>query len=564
MRPTRLLVLPALCATLLAACGKQAADNAAPLAFVPADTPFAYANIEPTPAAVTDAWSKRMQTYWPTLIQMYENMLDRIGTDKTGPEAAHAMKVARAILDEFKTDDLWTRLRQMGLKPDARFAVYGVGMVPVMRVELADAAAFKKEIATIEEKVGEKIPAGRVGDQDYWRLGDEHVVGVAAIEGNHLVLTALPTTADDALKSAILGLTRPAQNLGDAGTLQAIAKQYNYSTYGIGFVDFVRLTERLSNPAAGTDADVAKAVGLPLTGADPACRADYQAISHNFPRLVVGVEELAPQRVRIGAQMEIDPSIAQPLSAALGAAPGTGAPGEGVMDMSVSLPVLKLKDFWLKQADAVAAKQYTCPQLASLNTGFANSRAKVDVTVPPPFSDMTGMRFTLDQFDLKDGASVPDVHGKMMLRTNNPVAVLAMAQLAVPQLATLKVQPDGKAVALPLGVLPVATPPLSVAMSNDALAISSGTGEDATLGAYLAEPVAKDPVFMRMHFTGKIYGLMSNMFNKFKAMMPPDRQADIDMQTKMFAAYEQWLKSGDFTFTANPNGIAIHEVVEQN
>jgi hypothetical protein len=174
------------------------------------------------------------------------------------------------------------------------------------------------------------------------------------------------------------------------------------------------------------------------------------------------------------------------------------------------------------------------------------------------------MRFTLDQFELKAGASVPDVFGKMMLRTNNPVAVLAMAQLAVPQLATLKVQPDGKAVALPLGVLPVATPPLSVAMSNDALAMSSGAGEDATLGAYLAEPVAKDPVFMRMHFTGKIYGLMSNMFGKLKAMMPPDKQAEIDMQTKMFAAYEQWLKSGDFTFTANPNGIAIHEVVEQN
>lgn len=564
MRPIRRIVLPALCATLLAACGKQAADNAAPLAFVPADTPFAYANLEPTPATVTDAWSKRMQTYWPTLIQMYQGMLDRVGAAKTDPDAARAVKIARAVLDEFKTDDLWARLRQMGVKPDAHFAVYGVGMVPVIRVELGDPAAFKKEIATIEAKVGEKIPAGRVGDQDYWRIGDEHVVGVAAIEGNHLVLTVLPTSADDALKSAIIGLTRPAQNLGDAGTLQAIAKQYNYSGYGIGFIDFVRLTERFSNPAAGTDADVAKALGLPLTGTDPACRADYLDIAHKFPRFVAGVEELSPQRVRLGAQMEIDPSIAQPLSAALGAAPGTGAPGEGVMDVSLSLPVLKLKDFWVKQADAVAAKPYTCPNLVSLNQGFASSRAKADVTIPPPFSDLTGVRFTLDTFAMKDGASIPDVSGKMMLRTANPLAVLAMAQLAVPQLATLKVQPDGKAVALPLGVLPITTPPLSVAMTNDALGMSSGAGEDATLGAYLAEPAAKDAVFMRMHFTGKMYGLMSDMFGKFKAMLPPEKQAQIDVQTKMFAAYEQWLKSGDFTFTANPNGIAVHETVDQN
>ncbi|HEX3896093.1 MAG TPA: hypothetical protein VHW73_07775 [Rudaea sp.] len=564
MRQVRRLVLPALCATLLAACGKQAADNGAPLAFVPADTPFAYANIEPTPTAITEGWSKRMQAYWPALMQMYQGMLARVGAEKNDPDSARAIKIGIALLDEFKTDDLWTRLRQMGLKPDARFAVYGVGMVPVIRAELADPAAFKKEVATIEEKVGEKIPTGRVGDQDYWRIGDEHVVGVAAIEGNHLVLTLLPTNADDALKQTILGLTRPAQNLGDAGTLQAIARQYNYSAYGTGFIDFVRLTERFSNPAAGTDADVAKAIGLPLTGADPACRADYLEIAHKFPRFVAGVEELSTQRVRLGAQMEIDPSIAQPLSAAFGAAPGTGATGEGVMDISVSLPILKLKDFWVKQAEAVAAKPYTCSQLTSLNEGFASSRAKVDVTVPPPFSDLTGVRFTLDNFAMQDGASVPEVSGKMMMRTTNPVAVLAMAQLAVPQLAALKVQPDGKAVALPLGVLPVKTPPLSVAMSSDALAISSGAGEDATLGAYLAEPAAKDPVFMRMHFTGKMYGLMSDMFNKFKAMMPPDRQADIDMQTKVFAAYEQWLKSGDFTFVANPNGIAIHEVVEQN
>jgi hypothetical protein len=558
------LALPALCATLLAACGKQTTDNAAPLAFVPADTPFAYANIEPTPTAVTDAWAQRMKSYWPMLIQMYQGMLARVGAEKSDPSTAHAIKIANAILEEFNTDDLWARLRSMGLKPDAHFAIYAVGMVPVIRVELADPAAFKAEVAKIEGKIGEKISTAKVGNQDYWLIGDEKAVGVAAIEGSHLVLTILPTQANDALKQTILGLTKPTQNLGDAGTLQAINKQYGYSSNGTGFIDFVRLTERFSNPPTGTDADIAKALGIPLTGTDPACRADFLEIAHKFPRVVAGVEELAPQRVRVGAQFEIDPSIAQPLSAALGAAPGTGAAGEGVMDVSLSLPILKLKDFWIKQADAVAAKPYTCPHLLSLNEGFASSRAKADVTIPPPFSDMTGVRFTLDKFEMKDGASIPDVSGKTMLRTTNPLAVLAMAQLAVPQLATLKVQPDGKAVALPLGILPVTTPPLAIAMTNDALGISSGAGEDATLGAYLAEPAAKDPVFMRMHFTGKLYALMADMFNKFKAMMPPDKQAQIDMQTKIFVTYEQWLKSGDVTFTANPNGIAIHEIVEQN
>jgi hypothetical protein len=262
--------------------------------------------------------------------------------------------------------------------------------------------------------------------------------------------------------------------------------------------------------------------------------------------------------------MEIDGSIAAPLAAALNAAPGTGAPGDGVFDISLSLPVLKLKDFWIKQADAVAAKPYTCPHLTSLNQGFADSKAKVDVTVPPPFSDFTGVRFALDKLDMKQGSPVPDVFAKFAMRTSNPVAVLAMAQLAVPQLATIKVQPDGKAVLLPAGIVPMSTQPIAVAMTSDTIGLSSGAGEDATLGAFVAAPPAKDPVFLRFHFTGQFYKLMADMMDKAAAALPPDKQAQLAAQKKIFASYEQMFKFGDMTFTATPTGIAFHEIVEQN
>ena len=480
------------------------------------------------------------------------------------PNAERGIKIAKALLEEFNTDDPMGRIRSMGFKPDARYALYGVGMVPVIRTELGDPAALRAEIAKIETKVGEKVPTAKVGNQEFWFLGDQKAMAVAAIEGNQLVLSILPVNADDSLKQTILGLTKPAQNLGSAGTLQAIAKQYGYSNYGIGFVDFVKLTERLSSPPSGTDAQFAKALDIPFAGADPACKSEYLEIAHKFPRFVGGVEELGTQRVRLGAQMEIDSSIAAPLAAALTAAPGTGAPGEGVFDMSLSLPVLKLKDFWIKQADAVAAKPYACPQLTSLNQGFANSKAKVDVTVPPPFSDFTGVRFVLDKLDMKQGSPVPDIFAKLAMRTSNPIAVLAMAQMAVPQLATIKVQPDGKSVLLPTGTVPMATQPIAVAMTSDTIGLSSGAGEDATLGAFIATPPAKDPVFLRFHFTGQFYKLMGDMMDKAAAAMPPDKQQAFAAQKQMFASYEQMFKFGDVTLTATPTGIAFHETVEQN
>src|SRR5487761_2022297 len=137
MRTRRLLAL-ACAGTLLAACGKSG-DNTAPLAFVPADSPFVYANLEPTPAAVTAQWSTRMQQYWPAIFGMYEGMLERAKTP-SDPAQAHALALARALVDTLKTHDTWDKLRELGLKPDMRIAIYGVGVVPVLRMELGDAA----------------------------------------------------------------------------------------------------------------------------------------------------------------------------------------------------------------------------------------------------------------------------------------------------------------------------------------------------------------------------------------------------------------------------------------
>jgi hypothetical protein len=346
-----------------------------------------------------------------------------------------------------------------------------------------------------------------------------------------------------------------------------LAKQYGYSPYGEGFIDLVRLTERLSTAPSGSDAEFAKALNLPAMNTDPTCRAEFVEIAHKFPRLVAGAEELTTQRMRIGAQLEIEPGLAQQIASAVGAAPGSGAAGAGMLDISLSLPVLKLKDFWIKQADAVGAKPFACPGLTSFNDDYRQSKAKIDVTVPPPFSDLTGVRFTLDTFDMNGAAgAMPNATGKFLVASNNPMAALAMAQLALPGMGALKLTADGKPqpVPLPPGLMPVGAPPLFAAMSDKAIALAAGAGEDATLSGYLAAPAASSPVFLRMYFSGKLYSVMAQSFDKFKAALPAEKRAELDQQSKMFAIYEKWLRSVEIVFVATPSGIALHETIEQN
>ncbi|HXD84090.1 MAG TPA: hypothetical protein VN599_06625, partial [Rudaea sp.] len=314
-------------AALLAACGKKSVDNAAPLAFVPADTPYVYANIEPAPAAVSEQWSRRMHEYLPAALGVYENALDRIGAAK--PDDAHAIAAARALIDTLKTHDTWDKLRELGLKPDMRVAFYGVGLVPVLRIELGDAAKFRATIADIEKKSGAALPTAKVGDQDYWYLGNEKAVALFAIEGSQFVATVAPAKASDTLKRTLLGVDRPAKSLADSGDLERLAKQYGYSNYGEGFLDVVKIAERLTGPAQGSDLEIAQTLGLPAGGSDAACKSEYLEIAQKFPRFVMGATELSAQRVRIGAQLEMQPALAAQLATALTAAPGTGKPGEG-------------------------------------------------------------------------------------------------------------------------------------------------------------------------------------------------------------------------------------------
>jgi len=101
-------------------------------------------------------------------------------------------------------------------------------------------------------------------------------------------------------------------------------------------------------------------------------------------------------------------------------------------------------------------------------------------------------------------------------------------------------------------------------MSDKAIAVATGADDIATLGAFLAAPAASPAVFMRMHFSGALYGWMAHSFEKMRAAMPADAQNHLAQQEKLFALYEKWLRSSQITLTAAPTGIVMEQVIELN
>ena len=544
----------------LAACGKKA-DDSAPLAFVPSDTPYVVANSEAVPDATIDAWAKQMQGMWPALTGRYERMLGDLAAGDD-PAAANARTVVRAILDEIKHRDTPAKWAEIGFSQKARAAFYGVGLVPVMRAELGDPDAFRAMIARVEAAAGATLGTSRIGELELRTFAIGETEGILAVQDKHLVLTLLPKNADEPLKRVVLGLDRPASNLGAGGELLALEKAEGYVPYGSGWIDLRRVVALVDNDPGY--AAFARLLDQPPGTFDAECRAEVDAMVAHAPRMVFGYTALEAKRMAFSSRLDLDPALAQSLMKLSTPPPGSAAPAGSLYDLALSMPVLKIKDFLVERVDAVIAAPFRCPALQSLNDSANELKTQLGQFVPPPISDFTGLRVTIERLAFPaDGA--PDFSGNVLIATSNPMAIIGMAQLAIPALKDFSIAPDGKPVALPAGVIPNEvgfSPQVQVALDADALAI--GSGADSNLSAYLAAPAAKDGQLLRTAYSGKFYDTIGTMMTRFSAMLPEKERAGLEQQQALYAMYARWIRTIDLRINATPKGLEMHQDVELN
>lgn len=545
------------CAVLgLAACGKKV-DTSDPLAFIPADTPYVIANVEPLPEATVQVFAAQMKVFWPAMFEQFAPALTALEND---PKHADAARVVRALYDELAPRDTPEKLAEIGLGMQVRSAFYGIGLIPVLRVELADADAFRAAVARVETKAGAKLGTGRIGDQDLWIVGAEEVQGLIAIQGRHLVATLAPTHADEALKRRLLGLELPESSLAASGELVALNKAEGYLPYGSGWVDLRRLVALIDRDP-GYQAFAKLATETP-PALDATCRAEAEAIVAHMPRASFGYTALDAGHMTMRSLLELDPALAQSVQALAVPPPGSASAARSLLDLSLSVPVLKLKDFVEKQADAILAAPYQCEALASLNGSAADLKAKIGQTVPPPLSDLTGLRISLDRFDWT--ADKPDFAAKLLVASGDPATLVSMAQLAVPTLRDVQIRPDGVPVDLALppeaaGFVDFA----QAAMVPQALGIAFGTGSaGGDLGSWIAEPAATGAQLLSFRYSARLYGLIGDATRRFAEAMPEEQRAMMDGQVRMYALYEQWFKHFDQRIEATPKGLVFVQDVE--
>ena len=128
-------------------------DNTNPLlAYVPTDTAYVFADLEPIPVEITDVYVERFQ---PVLDVMSEH----VEKFKTGFQAGEFQdnqiaQLGMAVLDELGGDLSTENLENFGISLQAHHAIYGTGIFPVVRLGLTDEQKLRDAIARIEIKDG--------------------------------------------------------------------------------------------------------------------------------------------------------------------------------------------------------------------------------------------------------------------------------------------------------------------------------------------------------------------------------------------------------------------------
>ncbi len=236
-----------------------------------------------------------------------------------------------------------------------------------------------------------------------------------------------------------------------------------------------------------------------------ACTTEAARLAARVPAMSFGYTRLDAKHQDARFDVALAADISKAFAGLKVALPGLGENGSAPFDFSLALPVAQLRTFWLAQADAVAAKPFTCPALTDINVGFARLGPLLQKAAIPPFGDMLGLRIALDSLVAGANPALPRFSGRIVLGTNNPAGLLAMGQMMVPALAQLRPADDGKPLPLPKDMVGMLGQPAWIAMQGKALALGIGAGEDARLTDTLKSAPGDAGRMFRMHLSGAMY-----------------------------------------------------------
>ena len=494
---SRAITASAVSLFLVSAASAASGNSADLLRYIPADTPYVFALTTPLPSKLAD----KLEPTVDELLQAYQRILrhamaEQLVKMSSEEDAADDAEQFREVAEEVLSLMSLEGIRGAGIGRDSAFALYGNGLLPVLRIELTDPDLFDAALARIEEKAGESLLIGETDGQPYKYAELENVKLIIATLDEQAIITAVPARFNDAQVAMALGVKKPRRNLKNSKTLRTIRKEYGFSDYFTGFIDNERIAEIFTGKVTGLDNELFAVLDYQTPDLTETCSTEIMEMVGIVPRIVFGYSEITADIVESAMIIEMRKDIAEGLANVSAAVPGLGLDTGGLLSIGFGLNPIALREFYEARLDAMEADPYECENFADLQAGVAKGREVLNQPIPPVVYNFRGIVANIADIkgmDLSSKTPPESIDASILFAVENAESLITMAAMMDPQIAALNLLPDGKPVRLNFTKLAEIADEAFAAMSANALSIAIGEGAENNSTSMLVAESA-DPV----------------------------------------------------------------------
>jgi hypothetical protein len=419
---------------------------------------------------------------------------------------------------QLKTIRTWLSLQPLstlGFSMDAYQTIYGMGVFPVMRLSLGNPQALRDTIGRIEQSSGIDFTELQRQGQPYWRLASGDVssdsdapigIYIAIIEeeaGSQLAIGVLPSSSEPEFLPAFLGQAKPAVNTA-ANSLASVNKEYGYSAFGSGWLDFQRVFDQFVQP----DSELRLAMGNKATEIDEhldvVCKSEISSIIERAPRMLVGTTELTPSAMAGQYRLELANDLSSDLARLVSKVPSAPTQSDRLLEFAFGIRLGAARDFLIEKTTALSQEPFQCEALQDLNEQISDLQAKLSYPAPPLINNFLGLRASLSGLP-EDEMDIGSLLGTVALYLDKPEMFVGMAKMFLPQLEEFELVKGEPPVVVPETLMPAPGIVAYAAMSDNALGIAVGESEKSRLKRFMDAKSNGDGTFLSANYDMTAY-----------------------------------------------------------
>src|SRR5215468_10184941 len=263
MMKRALLLLAALAACGASQHGGTALPGRALLRHVPADTPYLFATLAPSPRAEVE---HELGQQRPRIHEIRERLREH------GPNG-RLKRFITAVLDELEPNLSADGLDRMGLGADATAALYGLGILPAIRLTIKDGPKVDALVARLVQ-AGEGPPPKSGPHGRRWEIPlDPRAAVVLAVTDKELLVGLAPTSDLGHVLDLLYGDAPLGPNLADSTRVDEVVGAYKLSPRLVGWLDVAAIVAMLHDEGSVAQAQV-RALSGTVHRISPVCRSE--------------------------------------------------------------------------------------------------------------------------------------------------------------------------------------------------------------------------------------------------------------------------------------------------